>query len=238
MEGYRPTTAGTGQTATGNLQQSTGAMDDNNPGLLLRVAAQLFSYVFHPVFIPLYVMYFLVFVHPSYTAGFDIRIKMQLMMIVALNAVFFPLFAVLLLKGLGFVQSILLRTQKDRIIPYIASGIFFFWTWHVFRQQSQYHPIFAAFFFGVLLTSSAALLANIYFKISMHAMGVGGAVGLFLVLMHTNSMLMTWPLALAFLMAGIVCSSRLVLNGHTSKDIYTGFLLGICCQLVAAYLML
>ncbi|MFN8250317.1 MAG: phosphatase PAP2 family protein [Ferruginibacter sp.] len=204
----------------------------------LRLLAHVFSYVFHPVFIPLYVMYFLVFVHPSYAAGFDIRIKMQMMMIVALNAVFFPLFSVLLLKGLGFVQSIMLRTQKDRIIPYIASGIFFFWTWHVFRQQSQYHPIFASFFFGVLLTSSAALLANIYFKISMHAMGAGGAVGLFLVIMTYNSMLMTWPLSLALLIAGIVCTSRLILNGHTPKDIYLGFLAGVFCQLAAAYIML
>ncbi len=202
------------------------------------IFARLFSYVFHPLFVPLYVVYFLLFIHPSYAAGFDYRYKVQAIMIVALNAVFFPLFSVLLLKGLGFLQSIFLHTQKDRIIPYIASGIFFFWTWHVFRQQSQYHPIFSSFFFGVLLTSSAALLANIYFKISMHAMGMGGVIGLFLVIMVYNTMLMTWPLGLAFLIAGIVCTSRLILNDHTSKDIYLGFLLGAFCQFAAAYIML
>lgn len=131
-----------------------------------------------------------------------------------------------------------LHTQKDRIIPYIASGIFFFWTWHVFRQQTQYHPIFASFFFGVLITSSAALLANIYFKISMHAMGVGGVIGLFLVIMAYNTMLMTWPLSLAFLVAGIVCTSRLIISNHSSKDIYLGLILGIISQLAAALIML
>lgn len=202
------------------------------------ILAHLFSYIFHPLFIPLYVVYFLVYIHPSYAAGFDARIKVQAMMIVALNAVFFPLFSVLLLKGLGFIESFFLHTQKDRIIPYIASGIFFFWTWHVFRQQTQYHPIFASFFFGVLITSSAALLANIYFKISMHAMGVGGVIGLFLVIMAYNTMLMTWPLSLAFLVAGIVCTSRLIISNHSSKDIYLGLILGIVSQLAAALIML
>lgn len=206
--------------------------------LFTKVLAHFFSYVFHPLFIPLYVMYFLLFVHPSYAAGFDTRIKMQAVLIVALNAVFFPLFCVLLLKGLGFIQSVFLHTQKDRIIPYIASGVFFFWTWHVFRQQSQYHPIFASFFFGVLLTASAALLANIYFKISMHAMGMGGVIGLFLVIMSYNTMLMTWPLSLAVLITGIVCTSRLIISNHSAGDIYLGLIVGTICQVAAAVIML
>lgn len=226
------------QPATDNGQTNPDAAVYHNRWSAAGIVAQLFSYIFHPLFIPLYVVYFLLFIHPSYAAGFDFRYKIQAIMIVALNAVFFPLFTVLLLKGLGFIQSILLHTQKDRIIPYIASGIFFFWTWHVFRQQSQYHPVFSSFFFGVLLTSSAALLANIYFKISMHAMGMGGVIGLFLVIMTYNTMLMTWPLGLAFLIAGIVCTSRLILNGHAPRDIYLGFLLGAFCQFAAAYIML
>lgn len=223
---------------TGNLQAGYDTAVTSRQPLAARIFAHLFSYIFHPLFIPLYVVYFLVYIHPSYAAGFDAGIKVQALMIVALNAVFFPLFSVLLLKGLGFIDSFFLHTQKDRIIPYIASGIFFFWTWHVFRQQTQYHPIYASFFFGVLLTSSAALLANIYFKISMHAMGVGGVIGLFLVILFSNSMLMTWPLSLAFLVAGIVCTSRLIISDHSVKDVYLGLLLGILCQLAAAVVML
>lgn len=223
---------------TDNRQPSTVNTATGGRWSVAGILAHLFSYIFHPLFIPLYVVYFLVYIHPSYAAGFDARIKVQAMMIVALNAVFFPLFSVLLLKGLGFIESFFLHTQKDRIIPYIASGIFFFWTWHVFRQQTQYHPIFASFFFGVLITSSAALLANIYFKISMHAMGVGGVIGLFLVIMAYNTMLMTWPLSLAFLVAGIVCTSRLIISNHSSKDIYLGLILGIVSQLAAALIML
>ncbi len=200
--------------------------------------AHFFSYIFHPLFIPLYVVWFIVFIHPSYLSGFSQGQKMQVVFITALNAVFFPLISVLLLKGVGFIQSVFLHTQKDRIIPYIASTIFFFWTFNVFRQQPQYPTILTSFFLGVLLTASAALLANIYFKISMHAMGVGGMLGLFLIIMFYNTMLMTWPLSIAILIAGVVCTARLIISNHTVKEIYWGLFLGIVCQLIAGVIIM
>src|SRR3954466_12372579 len=103
-----------------------------------RIFAAFFSYLFHPIFIPLYVCAFLIYVHPSAFAGFSEAEKKQTLLIVILNLVFFPLISVLLLKAVGFIQSVYLRTQKDRIIPYMAVGIFFFWTYTVFKQQDQY----------------------------------------------------------------------------------------------------
>jgi hypothetical protein len=218
--------------------QLTANIEQTKPPVLLKLPAHILSYLFHPVFISLYVAYFLTYLHPSYAVGLSRPEKMQIMLIVVLNAVFFPLFTILLLKGLRFIDSVFLHTQKDRIIPYIASGVFFFWTWHVFRQQTQYNPIFSSFFFGVLLTSSAALIANIYFKVSMHAMGMGGVLGLFLVIMLYNTMLMTWPLSLALLITGLVCTSRLIVSNHTSADIYMGLIIGILSQITAALIFL
>ena len=154
------------------------------------------------------------------------------------NAVFYPLFCVLLLKGVGFIDSVFLRTQKDRIIPYIASGIFFFWTFLVFKQQPEFARILPSFMLGVFLASSAALIANIYFKISMHAIGLGGMLGIFLIISNSNSMLMTWPLSAALLITGVVCTARFLISDHTTKDIYSGLVLGILAQFIAAYIIL
>ncbi len=210
---------------------------NNQPGVV-RFFAHLFSYLFHPLFIPLYVTWFLVFVHTSYFSGYGNGQKIFMLARIALNMVFFPLVTVLLLKGLGFIDSIFLRTQKDRIIPYIASGIFFFWAYLVFRNQPEIPTILTSFTFAVFLSSSAALIANIYFKISMHAIGMGGVLGLFIVVMQQNNFLMTVPLSLAFLIAGIVCTSRLIVSNHTVKEIFTGMMLGIVCQVVAAAMYL
>lgn len=205
---------------------------------VLRVLANLLSYIFHPIFIPLYAVWFIAYVHPSYLSGFAEGMRIRTVLITAQNAVFYPLFCVLLLKGVGFINSIFLKTQKDRIIPYMACGIFFFWTFTVFKEQGLFPSILPAFMLGVFLASSGALLANIYFKISMHAIGVGGLVGLFIVIAGTNSMLMTWPLSATLLIAGLVCSARLLISDHSPRDVYSGLVIGIVAQFVGAYIML
>ena len=202
--------------------------------LIIKLLANFFSYLFHPIFIPLYVTWMLAFIHPNYFVGFSTMGKYKILLLVAINAFAFPLITVLLLKGLGFINSIFLRTQKDRIIPYIASMTFFFWTQYVLREQNFVPRILVAFMFGVFISSSAALIANIYHKISMHAIGMGGMLGLFLVVMQQNTMLMTGPLTFVLLTTGIVCTARMIVSDHQPKEIYTGLMMGLICQFIGA----
>lgn len=201
----------------------------------LRFAAGLISFIFHPLFIPLYVTWYLVFIHHGYFAGFGEQARVWVLLRVALNMVFFPALTVLLLKGVGFVDSIFLRTQRDRIIPYIASGIFFFWMYLVLRNQEEMPRIMTAFIFGAFISSSLALLVNIYFKVSIHAIGCGGMLGLLLVVLKTNAgSPFTLPFIVALLVSGLVCTARLMITDHTQKDMYVGLLCGALCQFVAA----
>ncbi len=222
-------------TTPGKSEQ--GDYELKQPGVI-RFLAHLFSYVFHPLFIPLYVTYFLAYIHPGYFVGFSNSGRTRLMLLIFLNAVAFPGITVLLLKGLGFIESVILRTQRDRIIPYIASMTFYFWAQYVLREQTHIPRILVAFMFGVFISTAVALLANIYNKISMHAIGMGGLTGLFLVIMQQDTMLMTWPLSLAVLISGIVCTSRLLVSDHRPKEIYSGLLVGLFCQFVGAVMYL
>lgn len=200
--------------------------------------AKLISYILHPIFIPIYVVAFLVYMHPTLFSGFSAWQKMQTVVITAINMVAFPLLAIFLTYKLGFISSIYMNTQKDRIIPYIMAGIFFFWGFTIFRQQNFYPSILPSFLLGVFLSSSMALIANIYLKVSMHAIGMAGWLALFLIMLFSNSMLMTWPLLLVVLLTGLVLTARMMLNTHTQKEIYLGLLIGIIAQLAAAYFIL
>jgi hypothetical protein len=216
-------------------------MDDSiqRPAPLpLVLTGKLLSYVLHPLFIPLYITAFLVYIHPAAFTGFSLMQKKQVLLIIALNVVAFPLISVLLLKAVGFIKSVYMPTQKDRIIPYMACGIFFFWAFTVFRQQAHYPLLLTSFLFGIFLASSAGLMANIYYKISMHAIGAGGLIGFMLVVSNTNSMHMSWPLSISILLAGLVCTARLIVSNHSQKDIYTGLIAGFLCQCAAAIYIL
>ena len=206
--------------------------------LLLRVMAQFFSYLFHPLFVPLYITWFLLYVHPQYFAGYDAAGKNWLIARVAYTMVFLPLMTVFLLRRLGFISSFFLHSSRDRIIPYIACGIFFFWIYLVFRNQPAVPLILTAFCFGVFLAVSAALICNIYFKISMHAIGMGGALGLMFLLLFQGRVFMGLPLVVTLLLTGCVCTSRLLVSDHRPFEIYAGIFLGLSSQILAALICL
>lgn len=204
-----------------------------------RFFAHFFSVIFHPLFIPFYVVAFLVNYHPSYFSGFSFYTKFELLRSAAVNTILFPAFALLVMKGLGFVKSFFLHTQQDRIGPYLANMIFYFWMARVFFNfRPELTPVLATFMTGVFLTTAVALIANIFYKISMHAIGCGGMLGIFIIIMNSNSMLMTWPLSIALLITGIVCTSRLIVSNHTQKEIYMGLIVGLICQFAAAIAIL
>src|ERR1700730_13812344 len=147
---------------------------------VLRLLAQFFSYIFHPLFLTSYVMAFLIFVHPYAFTGFDHTTKVLRFLTIFIFTALFPAFAVFLLWRLKlFVHSIHLHTVKERIIPYLIAMIFYWWTWNVFRNQDN-TPGAIHFFLASFLAVCGAWMCNIYFKISMHTVAMGGAMMFFL----------------------------------------------------------
>jgi hypothetical protein len=206
---------------------------------VVSILAHVFSVVFHPLFIPFYVVLFLLNYHPSYFSGFSNSAKFKLLSTLTINTILFPAFSLLVMKGLGFIKSIMLHTQQDRIGPYLANMIFYFWmAWVFFKFQPDLPPVLPSFMTGIFLTTAIALVANIFYKISIHAIGCGGMLGFFIIIMNTNSMLMTWPLSIALLITGLVSTSRLIVSDHTQKEIYMGLLVGLVCQFGAAIVIL
>ncbi|HXR82872.1 MAG TPA: hypothetical protein VN722_01055 [Hanamia sp.] len=202
--------------------------------LVVKWLAHLFSFIFHPLFIPVIAAWFLAYVQPGYFTGISPHEKNLIILRVGYITIFYPALTVLLLKGLGFIKSIFLKTQRERIAPYIATNFFYFWIFLVFRNQPEVPSILTSFIFGAFLASSVALITNIYFKISMHALGVGSLCGLMLIIIFsgfTYTVFLT--VMIIFLITGLVSTSRLIVSDHKPFDIYSGIILSILCQMVA-----
>jgi hypothetical protein len=85
----------------------------------------------------------------------------------------FPLVTVLLAKGLGFVESIYLRTQRDRIIPMwpVAYIIFGCGTYCAISRSFPKELVMLSL--AIFIASSLGLILNSYLKISMHGISLG-----------------------------------------------------------------
>ena len=213
-------------------QESQPSAENQHPSII-RFLALFFSIIFHPLFIASYVIYFLLFMHPLVFAELDKQKKVFALINVILCTAFLPAFSVLLVWQLKLgTQSLQMKTQRERIIPYALAMIFYFWSWNVFRNLA-YPPVSVHFLLGSFLVVFGGWFSNIYFKVSMHAMAVGGLAMFFILFSFSDGFSSGLYLSLSLLIAGIVCTSRLILSAHTFFEIYFGLFIGALAQIIA-----
>ena len=199
----------------------------------LRVPARFISYLFHPLFIPTYVFFWLLLRFPYGFAGITPMMLFARKVTVFWMTAFFPAFAVFLLWRLKFIDSIFLKTAKERIVPYIITMIFYWWMWYLSRNFTDQPIVLKYFFLGIFIATSVALVLNSFFKISMHGIGVGGLLAMVVMTALYYQVYLGLDIALATIIAGLVCTSRLLVGGHNNFELYMGFFTGVVCQLIA-----
>jgi hypothetical protein len=209
-------------------------MPSQPPGI--RWVATFFSYVLHPVFIPAYITWFMVYQHPYLFIDFNPREKMLAFMQGFAMFTFFPIVTVLLLKALDFISNFKLPTQRDRIIPFVMCMIWYFWIWYVWRNLAGYPKEASNFALAVFISSSIGLMANIYMKVSLHAIAAGLMAAFMLMLAFRQDISLGIYISIAFFAAGLVCTSRLLVSDHTAAEIYIGLLLGVVSMVLANWL--
>lgn len=210
------------------------AIDVQQP-TILRILARIFSYVFHPLFLPTYIFLWLTLKFPYAFAGITPFTLFTRKITVFWMTGFFPAFSVFLLYQLKFIENIYLRSQKERIAPYIITMIFYWWMWYLSRNFTDQPEVLRFFFLGIFLSTVVGLIANNFFKISMHAMGVGGALMFMILTSFYYHVYLGTDISLIIIIAGVTCSSRLLLNEHGAFEVYFGLFTGILCQALAYY---
>jgi hypothetical protein len=191
--------------------------------------AKLLSYLLHPVFMPSYAVFLLL-----NNSSFKINEKIGWLIyaLVFLNTCLLPIFATLILKKFGLVTSMQINAQEERSTPYLISFIFFASTWWLL-SKAPLPPIVAQLMLGASIAILFTGIINLTMKISAHLVGIGGATGAFLVVGLEGFQDFSVFIIAGFLIAGFLGWARLQLNAHRPVEVYSGFLLGIFCQLLA-----
>jgi len=200
----------------------------------LRIAAKIISYIFHPLFIPVYIAVFLVNIQPYLYSGMDPLERWIMLPRFVVMYTIFPLISTLLLKGLNFIGSIHLKTQRDRIIPYIICMVYYFGIWYFIKKGNAVPPFFITLTLAIFLACIAGFFANIFMKVSMHAIAAG-LMSAFIILVGLNQDFdFGIYISIAVFLTGIICTARFIDSDHWPLEIYGGLLIGIVSLLLAA----
>jgi hypothetical protein len=88
---------------------------------------------------------------------------------------------------------------------------------------------------SIFAATIAGFMANIYFKISMHGIGAGVALGFMIFLGLTGGVNFGLYLSVTLLLAGLVCTARLIVSNHSQTEIYVGLVTGMLAVLIATW---
>ncbi len=217
---------------------------------MLSTLARLVSYLFHPLFMLTYLLVLLLWLNP-YLFGansIDSTIGKELILRIFLSSCFIPGAAVLMLRFTGLLKSLDMPDKQDRTGPLIITGMFYIWLFRNFLDNTQIPALLSSFTLGATLGLFLAFFINIFSKISLHAVGMGGAIGAAVLLwgMHPDYLFRAEQRFLhaellfpaLFVLAGGVGSARMYLGAHRPADLWGGYLIGFAAQLVAARFIL
>lgn len=197
----------------------------------MKTAAKFFTYAFHPLLLPTYSFALVIYTNPFLFGNYGSYTWIPILK-VFLNTFMFPVLSLLMMFQLGFIKSFTMDDAKERIIPYISTLVFYIWTFSVFRNSGD-PLLLSVVMLGACLSASAAFVINLFRKISLHATGMGALLGLAFGNAFFSAQDIILSLIVVAIIAGIVGTSRLILNAHKDTDIYLGYFVGFMLQVVA-----
>lgn len=206
---------------------------------LLYYFAKVVTYICHPVFMPTILAYVLMKLMPHSFDGIPEQKQKLLLISIGCSTLFFPLFTIMLLKPLGFLDDYHMPTAKERTIPLMASMIFYFWINQVIgRMPGTAIPmVLHVLTLGSFWLIIGLFMFNIFTKVSIHTGGAGSLVGMMIVVLMISPVNMLIPFCVSLVIAGLIGTVRLILKAHTPTQITLGYLLGIL-SMVGAYFYL
>lgn len=195
----------------------------------LKKILPFFSYLFHPVFIPVYAALFYFFGNDPYFS--DAEKYFAIFQIVIITIVL-PILFFFLLRNAGKVDSVMVSEVSQRKIPLV---ILCFLTIVLLRKSItiDHFPELYFFFLGGLFSTFVALILLFFkTKASLHMVAIS-ALTLFVIGLSIHNQTQDInTIAFLVFMNGVVASSRLEMNAHTPKELVIGFLLGVIPQVL------
>ncbi len=197
----------------------------------MKIFANVISILFHPLLMVTYGM-ILVLVF-TYMGIYPPSTKLAMLGGAFVCTAVIPGLFILLLKLSGSVSDLEVTNRKERMLPFLIM-IFSVLIYIFFIRRLQVPFWMIGILIGVVVSLFLSLLVNFYWKISVHGIGIGGLIGGVMGIAHLHMMNASWFFIVLILIAGLLATSRMILNKHTPMQMYAGICLGFICTFVAS----
>lgn len=201
---------------------------------MLRKLAHTISALFHPLLMPTLGLLFALF-SGTFFSLLPYEAKRLIVIVVAINTFALPLLMIPLFYRFGIIKSIQMHNNRERILPLAFTLIPYLFTYY-FLQKLPLPNLISNFVLGASFAILISLILSIWWKISIHMVGIGGLAGFIFAFSYISIVDVVIYIIITFLIAGIIAWARLALNSHKPSQVYTGFITGWTIVMMVIFL--
>jgi hypothetical protein len=186
------------------------------------------SFVFHPLIMPLLGVLFYFSKTPRFIPESIMKAKVFSIVILTL---ILPILLFFLLKTVNKVDSIYLKSTRERLIPLFINCVII--TLILIRVLTPNEIVELYYFFlGILCSTLACFILAIFkIKASIHMIAASGFFMFAIALGVHYQININGTMALMMVILGAIATSRLHLKAHTNQELIIGMAVGLFPQL-------
>jgi hypothetical protein len=196
--------------------------------------ARLITGIFNPLIMPTLGILIL-FNSNSYFSMLPYDAKKVIFLTTFISTFLLPLSFLPLFIYQNIIKNISMKSKRERLLPFSVIFIMYILAYFLLKRMgvpSTINNLILGGGFTILLL----IIITLKWKISAHMAGVGALTGvLFIFSFQTQSSFLVY-LLLTIMVSGLVGTSRIILQSHSSAQVYTGFGLGLI-TIIATYLI-
>lgn len=200
-----------------------------NKSTRLKKILPFFSYLFHPIFIPIVGTVFYILFSENYYAKEQYFLLLFQVVIITF---FLPLAFFYLLRTFGKVDTIMLSEVSQRKIPLLMQIALMSILISKSVTLERFEELFFFFLGGIASTIIAFGLLYAKIKASLHMIALSALTFFVIGMSMHHELNIIYTIASLFLISGIVASSRLAMKAHTMKELIIGYGAGMVPQII------
>lgn len=190
-----------------------------------KALAKFLSYILHPLLMPFFAVVLVVNLNTYIAYSISPQVQRIIITLVFITTGVLPVLTAILLLQKGIIKSLEMETIAERRLPFISTAIFYMVCFYLLKQLPV-PRLLSLMVLGATITIFIAWVLSYKWKVSVHMIGIGGFAGMMFGLSQVLNADLLLMIIGAILISGLLGTARLVMEAHTPKQIYFGFLIG------------
>ena len=181
---------------------------------------------------PIYAMVLIFEFNPYIDLQLPKHIQVIVLTILSVFTILLPIITAIILKKLGVVKSIYMKTAEERKWPFLLSVLWYYLGFELLTNIALPVSLYLIMI-GAITIILIAHFITLYWKISIHMLGIGGVIGAMIGLSQRFQFNHFYLILFLLFIAGLIGYARLKTNSHNYRQVYAGFILGAIVEWIA-----